>query len=178
MGLAYYRVELHPYDKEWIELFQNEKALIEYNTIGRELYIEHVGSTSIPGMVSKPIVDILVGITDITQNQINDYIDILDTIDYYYLRGFNIFDTNIARYFFVKGNLEDTQFHLHLVRKGSYYWNEYLFFRDCLRNDSELAEKYAAIKQVLAAQYTNDRSSYRFYKSFFIEDFLEQNERY
>lgn len=167
IGLKYDIVELHSYNSEWQLLFEEEKkellSLLQKYIIG----IEHIGSTAIPGLISKPIIDIMLGLKKYSDSE--KCIIKLGNI------GYKCFGEcgRPGRLFFIKGGIKSTH-HLHLVEYGSIYWRENILFRNYLRRHKNVANEYASIKKELAKRYKNNRDAYRFYKSLFVENTLKK----
>jgi len=168
MGLSYDRVEIEPYNPEWAREFENEKNVIDAAINNSSAEVCHIGSTSIPGMPSKPIIDIMVGV-----DSYDDYPQIIEALE---MIGYHCLGEcgRPGRIFFVKGELENNTNHLHLVLKGGRYWKEFILFRDYLKANSDLAAAYARIKKQLAERYKNDRTSYRICKSLFVDEILNE----
>lgn len=130
------------YDPEWPVVFEREKKKI-LDAIGNRVDgIEHVGSTSVPGMRAKPIIDILVAVQDL--GIISDFVDPLRLIGYEY-RPMNreiIPDTE----FFRKGPSGSNTHHMRIVRTGSSLWTDYILFRDYLRTHPQARREYSEFK--------------------------------
>ena len=154
LGLESKTVRVVPYDRAWPRLFADEQRRL--NAIlaqeGVALAIEHTGSTSIPGLAAKPILDILAGAAD--PAALARAIDTLQRADYIY-RG----EQGIpGRHFFRRG--DPRQYHIHLTITGSDFWRDHLLFRDHLRANPGVAAEYATLKDALAKRYPFDRESY------------------
>ena len=166
LGLESKTVRLVPYDPAWPRLFTAERQRLDaiLKRDGVVLTIEHTGSTSIPGLAAKPILDILAGAPDPTT--LARAIDTLQRADYIY-RG----EQGIpGRHFFRRGN--PRQYHVHLALTDSDFWRDHLLFRNYLRANSEAAAEYAALKHKLAARYPFDRESYIEGKTEFVQRIL------
>lgn len=173
LGLRKDAVRIHPYTPEWAALFEREATRLRAILGDRVQAIEHVGSTSVPGLNAKPIVDIMVG-----TGSLDDAYELIPTLEqhgYRYLRRFHF----VPRLFLVKGSAERGTHHLHLTPHGCPEWTKILLFRDELRAHSDVAAAYAALKLVLARDYPNDRDAYAAGKERFIGEILEraENER-
>lgn len=152
------------YDPEWLRLYEKERALI-CSALGDTVAdIQHVGSTAVPGLVAKPVIDILIGVRDLSLDEKN--IEALSEIGYEY-RG----EAGIpGRLFFRKG-MPRTH-HVHVAVLGGEFWTEHLLFRDYLRAHPEEALRYADLKRDLAARLRTDRASYTESKAPFISSIL------
>ena len=157
------------YDPKWPKLFEKEKKLI-LGAIGHIIIrIEHIGSTSIPGLGAKPIIDILVAI-----NQLSDAkkcIEPLQMIGYEYQPGH---EAHIPeRRYFRKGEPPTEQhYHLHMVELKSDFWKKHLLFRDHLRAHPEVSQEYQELKKQLAVEYGKNREGYTEAKTSFIESIV------
>ncbi len=132
IGLEKEIVRLIDYQPEWPELFEIEKNKLQ-NILGNShILIEHIGSTSIPGIKAKPIIDIMIGI-----NAFNDGFDLakkLENANYRY-KGENGIP---GRHYFDYGN--PSIYHLHMVEINSDFWIDHISFRDHLRINRETRE--------------------------------------
>jgi GrpB-like predicted nucleotidyltransferase (UPF0157 family) len=167
LGLESKTVRVVPYDDCWPALFEVEARRI-VEAVARaglpELALAHVGSTAVPGLAAKPILDVAAGRSADTAPLA--YIEVFESLDYVY-RG----DGGLpGREFFRRGVLRSH--HVHLVERNGTHWVRYLRFRDALRANPALRDAYAALKQSLAARYPCDREAYVAGKSEFVERVL------
>jgi GrpB-like predicted nucleotidyltransferase (UPF0157 family) len=161
LGLASGVVKLVEYSSNWPKLYEVEaEKLCKALDIDAER-IEHVGSTSIPGMLSKPILDIAVLVDSLDTAE--DWIEPLSKLDYWY-KG--IEPDLQDRRFFAKGPREKRTVYLHVVNKREF--ESLLKFRDTLRANPPLAKEYTALKRDLAAKYKDTRDIYTRSKNDFI----------
>ena len=169
LGLESKAVRVVPYDDRWPSLFQAEAGRIAA-ALARfgvpPLAIEHVGSTAVPGLAAKPILDVAAGRpSGITPAA---YIEVFESLDYVY-RG----DGGLpGREFFRRGVLRSH--HVHLVEHAGAHWNRYIRFRDTLRADPSLRDAYADLKHSLAMRFPRDREAYIAGKSEFVERVLSR----
>ena len=154
LGLQRGVVSLVPHSEEWGGLFKEEAARIATCLQGKVFDIEHVGSTAVPGIPAKPIIDIAVGIPDLAA--IGMFVRLLEQIGYEY-RGDRFVDGN---HIFVKGPESNRTHHLHVVALGGAKWRDYVLFRDYLRSHAGARSEYAVLKRRLAEEYPFDRESY------------------
>jgi GrpB-like predicted nucleotidyltransferase (UPF0157 family) len=155
-------VRIVPYDPLWPERFQHERGLLEL-ALGDLASggIHHVGSTAVPGLAAKPVIDILVGVRDLRCSR--DAFEALAGLQYVYAPY-----RSQEMHWFCKPNPSKRTHHLHLVPTGSPRFQAELEFRDRLRSQPQLAERYRQLKQVLAAEYELDREAYTDAKGEFI----------
>jgi len=127
--------------------------------------IEHVGSTSVPGLVAKPVIDIMVAVESLEASR--PAISAAAKAGYIYWP----YKADVMHWFCKPSDAHRTH-HLHLVPYGSRTWRARLGFRDALRADSKLAEDYAQLKCHLAARHGDDREAYTESKSEFVQRVL------
>lgn len=160
-------VAIVPYNPEWPEIFRKEadylRSALPSSIIRR---IEHFGSTAVPGLAAKPVIDMLVevGSLDETKEKI---VPVLENAGYdYFWRP--EFDGPPFYAWFIKRNAERVRtHHIHMAEASSKLW-ERLYFRDYLRDFPEEAEKYSRLKVSLAEKYPNDRIAYTKGKTEFV----------
>ena len=155
------RVEIGPYDPEWPAQFEAEKQRIEGALGALAIEVHHMGSTAIPGLAAKPIIDIMIVV-----RQLDDAAQCIAPLKEL---GYTSVDhpENVDRRFFRKGQHPRTH-HVHIVEQDSQALKEHLAFRDALRGDPQLRDQYAALKYDLAERYQNDRAQYTESKTEFV----------
>lgn len=167
LGLKRGTVEIVGYDPLWPQMFEKEKAAL-LAVLGKEvLAIEHIGSTSVPGLASKPIIDMVVAVKSF--DQLDYFIDHLQKLGYEYMpdRMFK------ERKFFPKGSQDNRTHHLNLVIKNDpEQWDNMMLFRDYLRKNDAVRDQYSKLKQELADNHPNDRYNYTEGKNSFIQQVL------
>ena len=152
LGLETGVVRLVEYDAQWPALYRIESARIAVALGPLVLDLQHVGSTAVPGLAAKPIVDILAGYPD--RAPLQAYIEGLCAAGYDHLGEQGI----PGREFFRRG--QPPAYHVHLAALGGIFWREHLAFRDLLRSDSLLRATYEALKHDLAGKFPQDRDAY------------------
>ena len=164
-------IHLENHDSAWAEIFGGEKQRIaaRISAFSPEL-IEHVGSTSIPGIMAKPYIDLLIVIPD--EHLFSpELIDAMSEVGYTYFLVPKR-DQIEAYMSFGKGyNLEGKKeqiFHIHMCSRNNFMVSQ-LIFRDVLRKDEKLAKAYELPKIESAAKFRNDRGSYLLSKNKFIQ---------
>ncbi|MFB0635020.1 GNAT family N-acetyltransferase [Bacillus rugosus] len=147
------KVEVVPYNEKWAEYFNEEKERLKL-VLGPEIVaVHHIGSTSIPNMAAKPIIDMLIEVRSI--EAVSQY-DIQMKAIGYTPKGEN----GIAgRRYFQKGGNKRTH-HVHVYEKGNPAIERHLLFRDYLRAHPKIAEEYAVLKKRLAAQHPDCINQY------------------
>jgi GrpB-like predicted nucleotidyltransferase (UPF0157 family) len=136
------------YDSAWAETFTRERELIVRACgAGPFVRIEHMGSTAVPGLGAKPIIDIKPGLRSL--DDALPLIPLLATIGYEY--GFD--DDIPERRYFRKDVNGERAFHMHMVETSSDFWRDHLRFRNFLRYSEEDRAEYERVKRRLAAEY-------------------------
>jgi len=126
--------------------------------------IEHIGSTAVPGLGAKPIIDIMIAIRQL--DDAKNCIEPLKSIGYTYFPEHE--DDFPERRYFDTGTSRTQMYHLHMVERISAFWERHLLFRDFLRECPDVARQYHELKKELADRYGSDRVSYTDAKTHFI----------
>lgn len=161
-------IELAAYDPSWPSKFESERARLEILLApwlaGR---IEHIGSTAVPNLPAKPVIDIAAPVHSLEASRAA--IAVATGAGYAYWP----YKADLMHWF-CKPSPELRTHHLHLVPVASPLWQERLAFRDALRADPALAAEYAALKRSLAGKYRNDREAYTEAKTPFVQQVLSR----
>ncbi|MRH41895.1 GrpB family protein [Aquibacillus halophilus] len=156
-------VEVVPPNNNWSLLFNKEAEQIRL-ILQEEVHdIYHIGSTAIPNMSAKPVIDILVNVMNISN--IDDYNQQFEKLDYIGMGENGIKD----RRFFMKGR-ENRTHHIHIFQQGNKEIKRHLAFRDYLISHPKEAEKYRKLKEELAKQFPNNMKNYIEGKDSFIKN--------
>jgi GrpB-like predicted nucleotidyltransferase (UPF0157 family) len=166
IGLQAGLVVLRAYSHQWPAHFVKERALIARAIGDSVLAIEHIGSTSVPGLAAKPIIDI--GIAVESFESAIALVDPMIAIGYEYLGENGI----PRRHYFRKG--DPRTHHIHMFEARSDAWRDHVAFRDYLRADSEVAAEYEHLKRELAFRHSNDRDAYTNAKAEFIQSVINK----
>jgi GrpB-like predicted nucleotidyltransferase (UPF0157 family) len=156
-------VEVVPYDTAWPAMFREEKKMMRRILKDEVLEIHHIGSTAIPGMYSKPTIDILVVVRKI--EKVDDFNAPMSEIGYVAKGEFGI----PGRRFFYKGS-DRRSHHLHIFQEGSPEIDRHLRFRDFMISHPKEAAEYAQLKRGLASRFRSDIDSYCHGKDAFIKE--------
>ncbi|HOM80202.1 MAG TPA: GrpB family protein [Armatimonadota bacterium] len=167
IGLKRHTVRIVDYDPAWAARYREEARVIRSALDALAVDVQHVGSTAVPGLMAKPILDIAVAvealeaIPEVVRRLVaTGYIDRGDA-------GRN------GGYLLARESEPEVRVvHTHLVCRDDDQWRNYLAFRDLLRSDPEIRSDYARLKRELAAQFPNDRRSYTAGKEAFIRSAL------
>jgi GrpB-like predicted nucleotidyltransferase (UPF0157 family) len=162
------RIALVPYDSAWPRRFEVERALLERVLAPwQEGGIHHVGSTAIPGIAAKPVIDMIAGVRDLEEARAA-----FDSLrDHFYEHTPH--RPGIAHHFEKPSPRSSEQtYGLHLTEPESDLWRERLAFRDALRGDPELLAEYEALKLRLAEKHGTDVAAYTAGKRAFVAGVL------
>jgi GrpB-like predicted nucleotidyltransferase (UPF0157 family) len=156
------------YDPQWPRLFEQEKAALLTALGDRLVAIEHMGSTAIPGLSAKPIIDIIAALRSL--DEVPACLEPLRGLGYHYVPEFEALIPE--RRFFRKGPPEKRTHHLHLFAEGEFGERHERLFRDYVRAHPEAAQEYGRLKRELAAQYGADREGYTNAKTDFVQHII------
>lgn len=158
-----------PYSPDWPEQFETLHALLRDVFTETDIVIEHIGSTAVPGLAAKPVIDIALGAP--TLERIEAKIDALAEDGFDYVRKYER-ELPMRRYF-VRPPMDSLlRVHLHGLVSGDDHWQRHLAFRDALRNDPTMRERYQSLKLLLAERHADDKSAYTEAKAPFILEVL------
>jgi GrpB-like predicted nucleotidyltransferase (UPF0157 family) len=157
------RVFLSEYDEEWVTAFDVERSLVAGALGGLARRIEHIGSTAVPGIAAKPIIDVLVTVQNLALAP--RVVEPLSRVGYTYVPEFEQ-DTPNRRYF--RKELDPAHgYHLHMYAEDDDDVEQHVLFRDYLRANPDTAKEYEELKRRLAA--TTVRAAYTDSKAPFIK---------
>ena len=160
--------QLVEYDDAWSSQFLRVAEQVRCAVPSPEATVEHIGSTAVPGLCSKPVLDILLGVASLAQVEAS--IPALVAAGFVYRPEY---ESQIPdRRYFVKPSGDFPRVHLHAVGLGGALWRQHLHFRDQLRNDAQLMLSYAALKKHLAVLHAGDKSAYTEAKAPFVQQVL------
>lgn len=160
-------IEIKPFNENWKKEYKKEaKKLLEiFGSLTNR--IEHIGSTAIPGMKAKPIIDILIIVNDLSK--VDALNNAMKTIGYTPMFEYGIKN----RRFFLKGKINRTH-HVHVFEYPHEHVTNHLLFREYLINHPAEAQKYAILKESLAKKYPHEIEQYMAGKNHFIKDIIEK----
>jgi GrpB-like predicted nucleotidyltransferase (UPF0157 family) len=168
--MSHERIVIVAHDPGWVEEYERESARVRGALGDLVLAVEHIGSTAIPGLAAKPIVDIMVGVRSLADAR--SKVGVMEALGYLYVPEF---EAQIPdRLFFQRGS--PRTHHLHIVEKGSQFWARQLLFRDYVTTHPDVAQAYAELKQELAGRFAEDREGYTHAKTSFVEAVLAKAE--
>ena len=164
-------IHLESSDPRWPAMYCFEQDRIVAALPGAFLELQHIGSTAVPGLAAKPIIDILAGVE--TMDAARSLAEPVCRFGYTTSTEFNASLTD--RQWFMRSAQGRRTHHLHVVVWGGPVWHARLRFRDALRADSGLARDYAKLKLYLAKEYASDREAYTAAKSDFVQAVLSKS---
>jgi GrpB-like predicted nucleotidyltransferase (UPF0157 family) len=154
------------YDPSWPKLFEEHRARIATALGSAALRIEHVGSTAVPGLAAKPIVDIQLSVADVEAE--NAYVPALEGA------GYRVRVRELGHRMLREGEVV----HVHVCSQGSDWERRHMLFRDWLRRDDADRERYAAAKREMATREWETMNHYANAKSDVIAKIMERAERW
>lgn len=166
------QIELATYDPHWPAMASAEISFLKMLLPLAGFEFEHIGSTAIPGLNAKPVIDLMVGVRSL--DDAGSAIEPLERNGYSYWRD-NPFKEH---FFFVKGlplvGGAGRTHHLHIIQRDSGFWRDQITFRDHLRKHADDAFAYQQLKLKLAEKFRNDRDGYTNAKTDFVKAVLER----
>jgi GrpB-like predicted nucleotidyltransferase (UPF0157 family) len=165
-------IEIIEYNASWPAQFSAERDILQ-TALAQWLVgdIEHIGSTAVPGLAAKPVIDIMAPVASLEASR--GAIAAAESVGYCFY-PYKPDDMH----WFCKPSPELRTHHLHLVPLGSRTWVERLAFRDALRQNPALAHEYATLKRRLAQDFANDREAYTEAKAPFIQNAIRMQTSY
>jgi GrpB-like predicted nucleotidyltransferase (UPF0157 family) len=164
-------IVIAPYDARWPGEFEAEAQRIGDVFGSAALRIDHVGSTSVPGLAAKPVIDIQISLGSLEPREIYDAW--LQKLGYAH---FPLGDFDRVYPFFKRPETWPSSHHVHLCVSGSEQERDHLAFRDCLRRDPKAAAEYERLKRSLAAEHhgktMESQECYSLAKSEFVKSIL------
>ncbi len=161
------KISIAPYNSAWVTLFEQEAQKIR-GVFLQGCDIEHIGSTSVPGLEAKPVIDIMLGFKTLDAPRI---IERMESIGYKHWKE----DTfQHVRLMFTQWNndMSERLVNVHATVKGGEFWDEQLEFRDKLRTNKILAQEYSELKKNLAKAHSSDPDTYTVAKTEFVKKAL------
>jgi GrpB-like predicted nucleotidyltransferase (UPF0157 family) len=162
-------IVIHDYDPNWPLLFEQERArILEALGLG-VVCVEHVGSTSVPGLAGKPIIDLLVGVRSLGDAR-STSVERMQPLGYTYVSEYEAWLPD--ELLFRKGPPGPWTHHAHLMEPANPRWEEYVLFRDYLCQHPSVAHAYSNLKKALALVFADDIAGFRDAKRPFIQQVL------
>jgi len=163
-------VRLVPYNPSWPQLFNEEESRLEVICPGEFLGIEHIGSTAVPTLLAKPVIDLMAGVRSLVQA--DAILPVLCANGYTTSAEFN---ATLGDHRWLMRHAEGYRtHHLHLLIFEGSEWRRRLMFRDALRTSPKIRSQYEALKLGLAKSVGLDRETYTAMKTEFVRETLER----
>jgi GrpB-like predicted nucleotidyltransferase (UPF0157 family) len=163
------RIVVCDYDAAWPALFEEERARLQSVLGPIAVTIEHVGSTAVPGLAAKPIIDLLVGVRSLTEAR-SRCVEPLGALGYAYIAQYELWLPD--ELLFRKGIPGPWTHHVHMMEPSSPRWGEFMLIRDYLRRHPEVADAYGSLKKALALVFDQDIAGFRNAKRPFLQAVL------
>ncbi len=161
-------IELAPYHPSWPARFRVEAEVLRVALAPLAPRLEHIGSTAVPGLEAKPIIDIMLGVRH--PALVEEHARRLANFGYQLLPS--AYDESGQRRFLVRAVRGMRTHHVHVVEFSAEQWHRLLLFRDLLRIDAALAAGYVRLKRELCRQFARNRLAYTSGKSMFVQQVL------
>jgi len=155
------------YDADWPARFAELGRRLRRALGPVALRIDHIGSTSVPGLAAKPVIDVQVSVASL--EPVAPFRDPLQDIGFVYRPG----NPELTKRYF-RESPGQPRTHIHVRRAGSFSEQFPLLFRDFLRTRPDAAAEYEAVKRRLAARYPHDRHAYTGAKTQIVWDIIQQ----
>jgi GrpB-like predicted nucleotidyltransferase (UPF0157 family) len=162
------QIKVVEYDLNWPAMFDQEREKLETVLGDLVVTIEHIGSTAVPGLAAKPIIDLLVGVRSLNEARLR-CIDPLHSLGYSHITDYEAWLP--SELFFRKRVPGPWTHHVHMMEPSDSRgrWDEFLLFRDYLRGHPEAVSEYAELKRSAAVTAGDDIEIYRNAKNTFVE---------
>ena len=160
-------ITIAEYDPEWATLFGQEQEQLQPWLGEYTARIEHVGSTAVPGLKAKPIIDITAVVTDVAG--LWGDVDKLNAV-----LGYELSHIPSDHLFLQRTDAAGQLYNLHLIRDSNGVWESDLLFREYLRANPDVRDEYGRVKREAAEAHPNNIAAYNNAKADFIESLLEQ----
>lgn len=171
VGLKRGTVKLVRYNPKWRHNFEGEEKKLRKVFDWDALEIQHVGSTAIPGILAKPIIDIALIVSSLWKAR--RYVRKLKEMGYEIKKN----DTRKERLFFTKGPKRKRTHYLHISEINSGYTEDMILFRDYLRKHKNVTKNYSELKEKLAEKYPKAREIYAVKKEKLIKEIVKKAKR-
>ena len=165
------KIELEAYNTAWPDVFNIEKEMLNSLMGQANPVIEHIGSTAVPGLSAKPIIDIMVGLQEFSVA--GQWVQGMGRLGYRYIAEYE--DSMPNRKFFLKSSGGERSHHVHMVQLNEAYWDRHMFFRNHLLSNDTTRTAYQDLKTRLSNLDWEDGNQYAMAKSAFIRAIEEKH---
>jgi GrpB-like predicted nucleotidyltransferase (UPF0157 family) len=164
--MSFQKYKFKKYNKNYPKLFAIEKRKLK-KILPKNAKIEHIGSTSIPGLGGKGIIDLAISVK---KSQMPSCIKKLEKSKYKYYKSKE--PTKLRKYFekAIKYNKKERRIHLHLIYNENIVWQSFIAVRNYLKQNPQAVKKYAEIKKQASEKAKKDKKKYHKHKKDFIEE--------
>ena len=160
-------VEVVAYDPRWPDLYTAERARVLSACPDAFVALEHIGSTAVPGLQSKPIIDMMAAVINLAGS--GPLVEILNTL------GYKVFDMGMRERLFLRRYLSrDRRFHLHIVEYSTWDERKERHMRDYLLTHPDVAQAYGTLKESLAQVHAKDSLAYTEAKTAFVQSVIDR----
>ena len=159
-------IRIADYDPQWPKLYATEQHCLLAVLAPIGLQFDHIGSTAVPGLAAKPIIDISIAVRE--RSELTPYLDALRGLGYEEIPILPRFQRRLL----AKGPYNEGSHHVHVTDYGSDTWAEPIVLRDYLRAHAEVAAHYAEVKRAAAARHGTDLNGYHDEKAPFVTAML------
>lgn len=161
------RVEMVAYDPAWPDIYRAEHAALTALAGAELLELEHIGSTAVPGLTAKPIIDMMAAVAELDQGRA--------LASGLAARGYHLIETGMRNRLFLRRWTDDGRvFQLHVVERSSWDERKERLMRDYLVSHPDAAAAYGALKVRLAAEHAEDSLTYTQAKTDFIQRLVDR----
>lgn len=164
-------LEIAPYREDWPSLYGIEAKRIRRACGRLVVAIEHIGSTAVPDLAAKPILDIMPGLAKVEDG--HGTVEPMRQLGYEYHGEHGI----PGRFHYDRHHAGRCIIHVHMFQVGTEDWERHLLFRDYLRQHPDVAKEYEALKRELSSRFQTDRVGYTDGKTEFIESVVQRARR-
>jgi len=169
-------ISIVAYNPNWNIMFRNEAEFLKKKFPDIIKRVEHFGSTAVPGLSAKPVVDLLVEVTNFKDVK-KEIVPVLENLGYDYFWRPEIDKPPYYAWFIKRDRKGIRTHHIHMVKEDSKLWDR-LYFRDYLRERPEIVAEYQKLKIEASKKYSNDREAYTKSKTNFITKVTEEAKKY
>lgn len=166
------KIIIADYDPQWPIYFAREKARLHGALGDRVVDIQHIGSTAVPGLAAKPVIDIIVGVASLAEADRDCVAPIVD-LGYEYVKAYEK-ELPFRRYFRRHSPDGMPTYHIHMLEVDSDWWRSHLAFRGRLRTDPAARTAYENLKRRLAQHDWPSGMDYARAKGEFIEALMKK----
>jgi len=167
MGLKVGTVKVEKYNPIWKEMYNKEKVNLEKIFKEIAIKIEHIGSTAVEGLSSKPIIDIAVAVENLK--------DFEEVKEFFQKEPYSVKEDSVSDEILVRKGPEDNRTHfIHIMEINSERYKNTIIFRDYLRKHANILKEYEQLKKHLAEKYADDRKMYTSSKNEFIQKVIKE----